>query len=405
MMGKAIVPEATARQAVSFILGAVAALTVVMLFQYRAPATGLSRARTHGQFSGFRSSDEQYHRRNGTLQTVHHQAPPIAGAAGDNRHHHEHIATPKDNSTTSTTHTAAVRSDHLPSTDRQEEGAEEFRGLAAAVARAATDDQTVIITCVNQAWAAPGSLLDLFLESFRIGDSTARLLPHVLVVSMDPAAHARCLAVHRHCYHYTMPGVHMNFTSAKFFGSKEWLEMVWSKLKLQRRILELGYGFLFTDVDILWFRDPFKHVTAYADMTISADVYFGDPDNLGNFPNTGFFHVKPNARTIAMTKLWHESRDSYPGANEQPVFNMIKKRLVAELGVRLRYLDPAFMGGFCSYGKDLGKIVTMHANCCVGLKNKMKDLRSVLDDWKNYTRLPHWEKHRARWTVPGACIK
>jgi hypothetical protein len=289
--------------------------------------------------------------------------------------------------------------------DQVAKEAEEFRGLAAAVALAATDDRTVIITCVNQAWAAPGSLLDLFLESFRIGDGTARLLPHVLVVTMDPAAHDRCQAVHRHCYHYTMPGVHMNFTSHKFFGSKEWLEMVWSKLRLQRRVLELGYGFLFTDVDVMWLRDPFKHVTAYADMTVSADVYFGDPDNIGNFPNTGFFHVKPNARTVAMTKLWHESRGRYPGANEQPVFNMIKKRLVAELGVRLRFLDPAHVGGFCSYGKDLGKIVTMHANCCVGLKNKMRDLRSVLDDWKNYTRLPHWEKHRAKWTVPGACIK
>ncbi|KAM0930480.1 hypothetical protein ACQ4PT_000931 [Festuca glaucescens] len=395
-MGKAIVAEATTRQAVSFVLGAAAALTVVMLVQYRAPAAGLSRARTHSQFSGWRPLD---HRRlNGTAGLTDHQAPVVV--AGEGHHVHHANATLKANST-------RTRASHLPIADHEEEGVqeEEFRGLAAAVARAATDDRTVIITCVNQAWAAPGSLLDLFLESFRVGDGTSRLLPHVLVVAMDPAAHARCQAVHRHCYHYTMPGLHINFTSAKFFGSKEWLELVWSKVKLQRRILELGYGFLFTDVDILWFRDPFKHVTAYADMTVSSDVYFGDPDRLSNFPNTGFFHVKPNARTIAMTRLWHESRGKYPGANEQPVFNMIKKQLVAKLGLRLRYLDPAHVGGFCSYGKDLGKIVTMHANCCVGLKNKMRDLRSVLDDWKNYTRLPHWEKHRAKWTVPGACIK
>ncbi|KAM0930482.1 hypothetical protein ACQ4PT_000932 [Festuca glaucescens] len=401
MTGKAMVAEATARQAVSFILGAAAALTVIMLVQYRAPAAGLSRAMLPGHFSGSRSLD--HHRLNGTAARTVNQAPTVGA---EDHHVHQANATLKANSTP-TDHPAALS--HFPRTDRKEERTqepEEFRGLAAAVALAAMDDRNVIITCVNQAWAAPGSLLDLFLESFRIGDGTARLLPHVLVVSMDPAAHARCQAVHRHCYHYTMPGVHMNFTSAKFFGSKEWLEMVWSKLRLQRRVLELGYGFLFTDVDILWFRDPFKHVTAYADMTVSSDVYFGDPDNLGNFPNTGLFHVKPNVRTIAMTRLWHESRGKYPGApNEQPVFNMIKKRLVAELGVRLRYLDPAYVGGFCSYGKDLGKIVTMHANCCVGLKNKMRDLRGVLDDWKNYTKMPHWEKHKAKWTVPGACIK
>uniref|UniRef100_A0ACD5V1Q9 Uncharacterized protein n=1 Tax=Avena sativa TaxID=4498 RepID=A0ACD5V1Q9_AVESA len=396
-MGKAILAEATARQAVSFILGATAALTVVMLVQYRAPPAGLSRAMTHGQFSGCGSSDEQDHRRNGTARTVHQ--PPSGAVAGDYQHHlHQ-------SDTNTTTHAAAVPGDLLPSRDHQEEQgveeAEEFRGLAAAVSRAATDDRTVIITCVNQAWAAPGSLLDLFLESFRIGDGSARLLPHVLVVAMDPASHARCLAVHHHCYHYAIPGT----TSDKFFGPEEWMDLVWSKLKLQRRVLELGYGFLFTDVDIMWLRDPFKHVTAYADMTISSDNYFGDPDNIDNLPNTGFFHMKPNRRTIAMTRLWHDSRSRYPGMNEQPVFNMIKARLVAELGVRLRYLDPAHMGGFCSYGKDLGKIVTMHANCCVGLEKKMRDLRGVLDDWKNYTMLPSWEKHRAKWTVPGACIK
>jgi hypothetical protein len=67
------------------------------------------------------------------------------------------------------------------------------------------------------------------------------------------------------------------------------------------------------DVDILWFRNPLKHVTAYADMSISSDVFFGDPDNMDNFPNTGFFHVRPNKRTIAMTRAWHEARERYPG--------------------------------------------------------------------------------------------
>lgn len=391
-MGKVVVAEATARQVVAFVLGAAAALTIVVLVQYRAPAAGLSRARTPGHFSGLRSSSgDQHHRRNGTTAraVVVHHAPP------DNRRRPANTTTITKRNPSST----AAALSHLPSTRHHgekgaKEEAAEFRGLAAAVARAATDDRTVIITCVNQAWAAPGSLLDLFLESFRIGDGTARLLPHVLVVAMDAGAHARCLAVHRHCYHYTIPGLNIDFAAHKYFLSKDYLELVWSKLKLQRRILELGYGFLFTDVDIVWLRDPFKHVTAYADMTVSSDVYFGDPDNLGNFPNTGFFHVKPNARTIAMTKLWHGGRGKYPGANEQPVFNMMKKQMVAELGLRVQYLDPAYVGGFCSYGKDLGKIVTMHANCCVGIGNKIKDLKGVLGDWRNYTRMPPWERDR-----------
>jgi hypothetical protein len=136
--------------------------------------------------------------------------------------------------------------------NKQEDAADEeesssFPGLASAVARVASpDDRTVILTCVNHAWAAPGSLLDMFLESFRIGDGIAHLLDHVLVVAMDPTAMARCRAVHRHCYLYTAVPGGVNFTSAKAFLSKDYLELVWSKLKLQRRVLQLGYNFLFT---------------------------------------------------------------------------------------------------------------------------------------------------------------
>ncbi|CAO2147845.1 unnamed protein product [Urochloa humidicola] len=40
------------------------------------------------------------------------------------------------------------------------------------------DNQTIIMTFTNEAWTSPGSLQDLFLESFRVGDSTAPLLKH-----------------------------------------------------------------------------------------------------------------------------------------------------------------------------------------------------------------------------------
>ncbi|CAL4920123.1 unnamed protein product [Urochloa decumbens] len=419
-MAKVMAPsEATGRQAASFVLGCVATLTVVLLLQRRPEELSRAPPAVHF-FGGTRSSSSSSSSR-GVGTSTASSPPPSSTAAGPA----PVIATmaPDDgqavpvqaNATTKhpaaappgTTTSPGNPDDHLRrqqqylSTAEQDDA--EFRGLAAVLSRAATaDDRTVIITCVNEAWAAPGSLLDLFLESFRAGEGISHLLGSVLIVAMDPPAMARCKALHPHCYLYTIPGV--DLASAKFFLSKEYLELVWSKLKLQRRVLQLGYNFLFTDVDILWFRNPFKHVTAYADMSVSSDVFFGDPDRIDNFPNTGFFHVRPNNRTIAMTRIWHQARKKYPGLNEQPVFNAIKKGLVADLGLRVQYMDPAFMGGFCSYGKDLRKICTMHANCCVGLGNKLRDLRTVLGDWKNYTRMPHWEKHTAKWTVPGACI-
>uniref|UniRef100_A0A804M7E3 Nucleotide-diphospho-sugar transferase domain-containing protein n=2 Tax=Zea mays TaxID=4577 RepID=A0A804M7E3_MAIZE len=378
-----LVPEAMgSRQAAAFLLGCVAALTVVVLLLQRRPEELTSRAPLLQVFGG--------------------------GGAGPSPSPSQSSSSspPADSNNT----TAAAGDPRLPpppnhgEDEDEDEDEEEFRGLAAAVSRAATaDDRTVIITCVNQAWAAPGSLLDLFLESFRVGDGTAPLLRHLLIVAMDAAAMARCRALHPHCYLYS-PARGVDFAPAKPFLSRDYLELVWSKLRLQRRVLRLGYSLLFTDADVLWLRNPLKHVTAYADMTVSCDVFFGDPDGVDNFPNTGFFHVRPNSRTIAMAAAWHRARDRFPGKNEQPVFNAIKKGLVADLGLRLQYIDPAFVAGFCSYGRDLGKVCTMHANCCVGLRAKITDLRTLLHDWKNYTAMPHWAKHQAKWTVPGACI-
>jgi hypothetical protein len=113
MTGKAMVAEATARQAVSFVLGAVAALTVIMLVQYRAPAAGLSRARLAGHFSGSRSLD--HHRLNGTAARTVNQAPTVGA---EDHHVHQANATLKANSTP-TDHPAALS--HFPRTDRKEE--------------------------------------------------------------------------------------------------------------------------------------------------------------------------------------------------------------------------------------------------------------------------------------------
>jgi hypothetical protein len=64
-----------------------------------------------------------------------------------------------------------------------------FAELAELLKNASMEDKTVIVTSINQAYAAPGSLLDLFLESFRLGEGTAALLDHLLIVAVDPAAH------------------------------------------------------------------------------------------------------------------------------------------------------------------------------------------------------------------------
>lgn len=120
----------------------------------------------------------------------------------------------------------------------------EFSGLAELLAKVAMDDKTVIFTSVNEVWTRPNSLLDIFLDGFRNGEETAHLLNHVIIVAVDAGGFEGCKAAHPHCYFLEIKA--MNMSRAKWFGSPEYMELVWFKLSLQRRALELGYNFLYT---------------------------------------------------------------------------------------------------------------------------------------------------------------
>lgn len=276
--------------------------------------------------------------------------------------------------------------------------------LADLLRRAATADKTVLMTATNEAWAAPGSFLDLFLESFRHGEGTAHLPQHLLIVAMDGKAFERCNAVHPYCYWFRVDG--MDFAAEQSYMKGDYLEMMWRRNRFQQTILELGYSFLFTDVDILWFRSPFPRLTPSAQVVMSSDFFVGDPNSPNNYPNGGLLYVRSSASTVGFYKHWQASRARFPGKHEQDVFDrIVKEGVPPHVGTRVQFLDTAVFGGFCQHGKDLGIVVTMHANCCVGLQNKLFDLRNVLEDWKTYrARLAAGNAEGFSWRVPGRCI-
>lgn len=276
--------------------------------------------------------------------------------------------------------------------------------LADLLRRAAMADRTVLMTAINEAWAAPGSFLDLFLESFRHGENIGHLVQHLLIVAMDKKAFDRCNAVHPFCYWFRVDG--MDFAADQSYMKGDYLEMMWKRNRFQQTILELGYTFLFTDVDILWFRSPFPHISPTAQLVMSSDFFVGDPNSMGNYPNGGLLYVKSCDSTVGFYKHWQSSRARFPGKHEQYVFDkIIKEGLPPHLGTKVQFLDTNYFGGFCQHGKDLGKICTMHANCCVGLKNKLFDLKNVLEDWKTYkARVAVGNMEYFSWRVPGRCI-
>ncbi|KAL5554149.1 hypothetical protein UlMin_041550, partial [Ulmus minor] len=269
---------------------------------------------------------------------------------------------------------------------------------------ASMSDGTVILTTLNEAWAAPNSVLDLFLESFRIGEGTYRLLNHLVIIAMDQKAFRYCLDVHKHCF--SLISEEDDFHQEAYFMTPDYLKMMWKRIDFLHSVLELGYNFVFTDADIMWFRDPFPQFFPDADFQIACDHFLGNSSDVQNRPNGGFNYVKSNNRSIAFYKFWYEARETYPGYHDQDVLNFIKfEHFILDIGLKMRFLDTAYFGGFCEPSNDLNQVCTMHANCCVGLNSKLHDLRIMLQDWKHFINLPvTWRRSSfISWSVPQNC--
>ncbi|KAF7821976.1 nucleotide-diphospho-sugar transferase family protein [Senna tora] len=277
--------------------------------------------------------------------------------------------------------------------------------LEGVLRRASTEDKTVILATLNDAWIEPGSIFDLFLESFRIGNNTQKLTDHLVLVTWDSKAYNRCLALHPHCYQMETKG-EGDYANDAFYMTPNYLHMMWRRTEFLSSVLQTGYSFVFTDLDIMWFRDPFQQFYKNTDFQIACDMFNGNPSDTRNLPNGGFLYVRSNPRTIDFYKLWLNSRAVYPTLNEQDVLNKIKThRFVSQSNMTIRFLDTAYFGGFCQASKDFNKVCTMHANCCVGIDNKINDLKILLEDWRKYMGLSQEEKQNSHpsWSVPQSC--
>ncbi|KAJ1290303.1 hypothetical protein BS78_02G233100 [Paspalum vaginatum] len=299
------------------------------------------------------------------------------------------VATTGNNGTHQADHStkqqAAAITTSSSANDKGKDRAADDGKLAEVLRRAAMEDNTIIMTFTNEAFAAPGSLMDLFLESFRVGVKTEPLLKHLVIVSADTRAFERCLRVHPHCYALAMGAT--NFTGEQRFMARDYLDMMWRRNRFQARVLALGYSFVFTDVDMVWFRNPLLRIPVGVDFAMSCDMFYGDnPYDLDKRANGGFVYAKASARTRAFYDDWYAARTAHPGKNEQDLFDLLKSEMAARHGVAAQFVDTDYLGGFCERGKrrDFNKLCTYHGNCLVGLKSKLERLRGVFDEWKEF---------------------
>lgn len=162
---------------------------------------------------------------------------------------------------------------------------------------------------------------------------------------------------------------------------------------------------LMQDADVMWLRNPLLGFLPDTEFQVNSDVYVAGQTT--DAANTGLMYVKSSNRTIEFFKFWYALRVNYSSfTHDQEAFrNVMHDPFLNEIGLEIKCLDTVFFGGFCQPHIDLRLVYTVHAICCIGLPDKLHDLRLLLDDWKTYMALPDEIRnlHQPGVSVPQIC--
>ncbi|XVF57793.1 hypothetical protein PTKIN_Ptkin07bG0010500 [Pterospermum kingtungense] len=265
-------------------------------------------------------------------------------------------------------------------------------------------DRTVILTIVNETWAKPDSILDLFLESFRIGEGTKPLLNHLLIIAEDTQAFQYCKSKHPHCF-YLQSSRKKSVTQGKSLLSSP------TRLRLLQQVVELGFTVAFTNADVMWLRNPIRELVPNFGLSISCELYpiDGETETFGVKGDGGFFHVISDDKTLEFIKNCNLQRHLYPDSEHQSLCKIIRKDNYVDLvELRVKFFSEVNFGRLCQ-PCDLNQIYTIQANCCENIDSKIHDLKLVLDDWRNFMELSannassKWSL--VSWRAPQKCIE
>ncbi|CAL9014826.1 unnamed protein product [Prunus brigantina] len=269
--------------------------------------------------------------------------------------------------------------------------------LVEVLRRASMADRTIILTIVEEAWTGPGSVLDLFLESFRIGQGTKWLLNHLIIVTLGRQAFQYFKSLHPHCFQLTPIGVSKPSTGEQLHQHSR------DRHDLLHKVLQLGYNLVFTEVDVMWFRNPIPHFNPQDEVTIPCDL---EPKYGSNKQDRGLFYVKSNYISVKFFNYLKLVGVLYPNTPFESLCEIATEQEIMEmLGMRIKFLYKVYFGGFCQPLKNNSEVYTMQANCCEKIESKVHDLKLVLDDWSNFTGQSsnHSLGTLSSWRAPDKC--
>jgi len=180
------------------------------------------------------------------------------------------------------------------------------------------------------------------------------------------------------------------------FHEGDFSKTVYKKLDLTYRYLSEGYHVLYSDLDIVFFKNPLKYLRNLMDQN-NYDILFqhdyikateedNDPGEIYSQYCTGFFFVKPSKWTIKLFDqkygLFINRKNKVDLKNACDIYDQgyINTKLMQNRFKRLQIslLDKNFFPNgwyWRHYNKDLDPYI-VHYNCIHGIENKEKEMKA-----------------------------
>ncbi|XP_014514919.1 UDP-D-xylose:L-fucose alpha-1,3-D-xylosyltransferase MGP4-like [Vigna radiata var. radiata] len=184
--------------------------------------------------------------------------------------------------------------------------------------------------------------------------------------------------------------------AAHKFGSQGFFNFTARRPRHLLKILELGYGVMYNDVDMVWLADPFPYLVGNHDVYFTDDMTTIKPLNHSHdLPPPGkkgrpyicscMIFLRPTNEAKLVLKKWIEELQIQPWtktvkSNDQPAFNWALMKIAKEVDMYLLPQAAFPTGGLYFKNKTWvketkGMHVIIHNNYIVGFEKKIKRFR------------------------------
>lgn len=157
-------------------------------------------------------------------------------------------------------------------------------------------DKAVIVMTCNYADA------DLLINFVCHAKGHGIDLSHLLFFPTDDQIHTVAKSLGLNCYYNAKIFEGVPTVRNKLFGDTTFMEIMLAKVLTVHMVNWLGYNILFSDVDLVYNKDPLPYFQNLSNSDAAYDIIFQDdhsrrPENGPYFGNSGFYWVKHNDKT------------------------------------------------------------------------------------------------------------